>query len=204
MTRSALLFSLAALVVLSAAAAALGKERVEATLKTRIPLSATPGEQLTVAWKLVAVDEDGKRRPFGAGGVFIKLLSASGGRATVAFAEGDRGETGTFRARPVVPEGGIGGILIGLRGIASGPTGSTTSDVYFSVKNPPPASATAPMEARGEPTSARASESPSNGSVATWIAVLALISPLALAALGIVEWQRRRRSKGVSLPGIGA
>ena len=179
---------------------ALAKGEVEATLKTRIPPNAFPGEQLTIAWKLVAADEDGKRRPFGAGGVFIKLLSASGGRATVAFAEGDGGRTGNFRASVIVPEGGIGGILIGLRGLASGPAGSRTSDLYFPVKNNPlPAAAPAEREVSGEAPPSRSREAESNSSASAWLGVLAITLSLALAGLAVDLWQRRRRNRDLSM-----
>jgi hypothetical protein len=196
--RHLLVVLLASIAAGVAATPAAGKEDVEATLDTQIPLNPSPGEQLWVAWTLTYIDEQGKRQPFGAGGVFIRLFSASDGKATTGVASGDGGRTGEFDATVVVPEGGIGKIAIGLHGIASGPTGSWTSDVYFPVKNSPfpvvAKSAPVPPESASAPsasaTSAPSSES-GDGRLATWIGVLALVFSLMLGSLGVLVWRRR-------------
>jgi hypothetical protein len=128
-----------ALVALGAAATALvaalpaaGKEGVEATLLTRIPLDAPAGTRLEVAWRLTYLDH-GRRRPFGAGGVFVRLRSATGASAETAFAGGQ----GDYRATVVVPKGGIGDVQIGLQGWTSGPGGTRESDLLFPITNDP-------------------------------------------------------------------
>jgi hypothetical protein len=129
-------FALAALATaataLVAALPAAGKEGVEATLLTRIPLDAPAGTRLEVAWRLSYRDH-GRRRPFGAGGVFVRLRSAAGAGAETGFASG----TGNYRATVVVPKGGIGDVQIGLQGWTSGPGGTRESDLLFPITNDP-------------------------------------------------------------------
>lgn len=192
MKRRLLAILLGAIAAGVAATPALGKEGVEATLETSIPLNASPGEQVTVAWTLASVDERGKRQPFGAGGVFIRLVSASGEEPTTSVASGDNGE---YEATVRVPEGGIGGVAIGLHGISSGPTGTSQSDVYFPVTNNPlPAPTLAQLEVRDDVTPARPTGSGSNGLASTWVAVLVVAPLLALGSLAIVLRNRRRVS----------
>jgi len=114
--------------LLLAAPVALGKENVTARLLTPLRLDAAPGERLTVVWALGEVDEQGRREPFNAIGVFVRLLSASGGRPTTGFATPDAHPQGRYDARVTVPEGGIGGVQVGLRG---------SSDTLFPLENDP-------------------------------------------------------------------
>jgi hypothetical protein len=129
-------FALAALATTAAALVgalpAAAKEGVKATLLTRIPLDAPDGTRLEVAWRLIYLDH-GRRRPFGANGVFVRLRSAAGGGAETGFASG----AGDYRATVVVPKGGIGDVQIGLRGWTSGPSGTRESDVLFPISNDP-------------------------------------------------------------------
>lgn len=110
--RLAIAVAASLLVAAAAAPPAPAKGDVRATLTTVPPTDAEPGSTVTVAWTLQSVHA-GVREPFGAGGVFVQLRSATGAAATIADATG-RG--GAFRARATVPEGGIGGLRIGLRG----------------------------------------------------------------------------------------
>lgn len=156
---------------LAAGSAALAKEGVDARLLTPLRADAAPGEQLTVAWALAGTDEHGRRQPFNAIGVFVRLVSASGGRPTIGFATPDAHPQGRYDAHVVVPEGGIGAVQIGLRG---------TSDVLFPLENDPFAA-----PARG---SATTQEATSDNSLPAWPA-LAL-----LAVLGAVIWRARWRT----------
>jgi hypothetical protein len=110
------------LVVLVPSAGA--KEGVWAELVTLPPAAALPGEQIQVSWTLQFLD-NGVRKPFGAGGVFIKLLDAAHGAPTTAVSQRS---DGFFEAMVRVPAGGIGGLQIGIHG---------TTDVYFPVRNNP-------------------------------------------------------------------
>jgi hypothetical protein len=124
-------FALVAALVAAAPLAA--KEGVKATLTTPIPLDAKPGTPLKVGWTL-AYQEDGKRHAFGAGGVFVRLLSASGGKTETAYASQTTGE---FTATVTVPDGGIGDVQIGLMGIRSDATGTHYAPGFFPITNDP-------------------------------------------------------------------
>ena len=190
--RAVLVAALAATAVGLTAAPASAKEDVEATLTAPVPLDAAPGDEITVAWKLFSVDDEGERQPFGASGVIVQLESASGGTPTVGFATGDGGGKGSFEAVALVPEGGIGGIAIGLGGTVSDPTGTRASYVYFPVTNSPLRAVTDPtlLEAVAAP-GAPAPVASSGGSSGIWITVLALAGLGALTA--VVVLLRRRR-----------
>jgi hypothetical protein len=122
----------AAAVALVAALPAAGKEGVQATLLTRIPLDAPAGKRLEVAWTLTYRDH-GRRRPFGANGVFVRLRSGSGASAETGFASGN----GEYRATVVVPAGGIGDVQIGLQGWTNDAAGTRESDALFPITNDP-------------------------------------------------------------------
>jgi hypothetical protein len=152
----ALLVATTALVCALPAAA---KDGVKATLTSDLPLDAERGTRLRVAWTLAYVD-DGRRRLFGAGGVFVRLVSASGAAAETAFAREDRGR---YTATVTVPEGGIGDVEVGLRGWVSGEVERRPSDMLFPITNdpvpgvlrvasPPPNHPSAERSARGERT----------------------------------------------------
>ena len=174
-------------VALAASAAAMpaaAKEDVRATL-TSIPMSARPGEKIAVAWKLFYVDDGGRRRPFGASGVFVRLASASGAEASEAFSPDDGYPTGEYEASVVVPEGGIGDVAIGLMGWQSDATGTRRADMLFPIANEP-----APTATIASPASARR-PSPAGSSACALVAAAAA----ALAALaGALLLLRRRRA----------
>src|SRR5687767_2498850 len=111
--RACALAGAVALCVLLAVPEALAKEGVRAKLDTAAPLHAKSGQTIRLAWSLSYSDR-GVRRHFGASGVFVRLLSASGGRPVKVAGTG--GRLGRYVAEVTVPEGGIGGIRIGLEG----------------------------------------------------------------------------------------
>ena len=120
-----------------AAQPAAAKEGVRATLNTVIPLDASPGTKLKVAWRLAYVDENGRRRPFGANAVFVRLLSRTGSGAKTAYVPSGPYSDGEYSATVAVPEGGIRDIQIGLRGFTSGANGTHNADVLFPITNDP-------------------------------------------------------------------
>jgi len=122
----------AAVIALASGLPASAKEGVKATLTTPIPLGAREGTQLTVGWKLFYL-EHGHRKPFGAGDIFVRLRSKSGGKPSEAF--GTPGRSG--HATVVVPQGGIGDIQIGLMGWSSGPGGTHRAAMFFPITNDP-------------------------------------------------------------------
>jgi hypothetical protein len=86
-----------------------------------------------VVWALGGPDEQGRRQPFNAIGVFVRLQSASGGRPTVGFATPEAHPQGRYDAQVAVPRGGIGGVQIGLGGSSDG----GASGMLFPLENDP-------------------------------------------------------------------
>jgi hypothetical protein len=176
-----------------AAAPAFAKEDVEATLTSTIPVDASRGQEITISWRLESVDDEGRRRPFGAAGVFVQLESRSGGLPSVGFASGDGGRDGAFEALVVVPDGGIGGIAIGLGGTVSDATGTRPSYVYFPVTNSPLPAVTDPSPPDTAPTPTPAEPVAGSGdSSGIWIAALAPAGVAALAGIIVLVLRRRR------------
>jgi hypothetical protein len=155
-----------------------------------LPLSAKPGTHLRVGWTLASV-ENGRRHPFGASGVFVRLLSASGAPASRAFASGD----GTYTATVVVPDGGISDVQIGIRGWTSGPNGTRESDLLFPITNDPLPGA--PRIA--SPGSAPVSK-PTNGDRAPWILAIVAGSLVAIGLLAVGLVRRRRANRNEPRP----
>lgn len=125
------------LAVLPALAMVLGgpaaaKAESQAWLKTDIPLGAAPGTSIRIEWQVL--DREGG--PFNAIGMFVRLISASGAKATEGSASADAHPTGDYEANVPIPEGGIGGIEFGLAGTASGPSiPAHRSDMIFPLMN---------------------------------------------------------------------
>ena len=126
------LAGLAALALLTALPAA-AKEGVKATLTSEVPLRAEPGTPLTVRWTL-SYAEDGKRRPFEAGGLYVRLRGVSRAHTETAWAGGDRG---SYWAHVTVPKSGIGDIEFGLVGWQTDARGSRRADAIFPITNDP-------------------------------------------------------------------
>jgi len=129
--RAALALALLAAAALATALPAEGKEGVVATLTTAIPRGAPEGARLTVGWTLTAVDEQGRRQPFGASELYVRLRSPDGGATETGWA---RGQTGSYLATVRVPRGGIGAVELGIRGYVNG---TTPSDSAFPLTNDP-------------------------------------------------------------------
>ena len=130
------MLALAAATALAAAPLAPTKEGARARLTARLPLGAPPGATIRIGWKVDAPDGHGGRQPFGARGMFVRLLSRTGAASTTAADDGRTGSVGRYTARVRVPAGGIGGIRTGLHGWNDrGP-----SDLLFPLENDPFAS----------------------------------------------------------------
>jgi hypothetical protein len=180
-----------------AALPAAGKEAVKATLATNVPLDAEPGTRLSVAWTLSYAEGDRRRHPFGANGVFVRLLSASGARAETGFAPAGAYASGEYAASVVVPEGGIGDVEIGLRGWTSGAGGTRRSDFLFPITNDP-----VPGSARvASPPSEQAVSERADGGSTDWIFVVGLASLLAMCALAVVVARRAMQTTRSRLTG---
>ncbi len=176
----------AVLVTLAAAGSvAWGKDSVKATLAPQFPLNAKPGAQVRVSWTLSYRGHDGKREPFGGQGVFVRLRSASGAASTVATATFQAG--GSYAATVTVPEGGIGGVQIGIHGLSS--VGGR-ADLLFPITNDP-----VHGQARLVPN---ASPTPTTrGSSSPWVpGLLALAAITVVAGAGILLILRLRPRHG--------
>jgi hypothetical protein len=174
---------------------ALGKDGVRARVEAPVSLAAAPGSTLTIVWTLSST-EGGRRRPFGAAEVFVRLRSASGGKSTKAHGQGG---IGRYVARVTVPRGGIGGIDFGLEGmryLGGGPGRGRPedADVYFPLDNDPfavPAGA-----ARGSRTQRRAAAD-TGRRVVLWLGAAGLLGAL---ALGLTARRARASRAGPALP----
>jgi hypothetical protein len=135
-------FLLIVALALVAAGAAGAKEGVEATILSTIPRDATPGSTVHIEWRLAEVNSG---QPFGAGGVFVRLVGARG-ETTTADARTIR--PGTFAANVGVPDGGIRRIRIGLHSLSSGPRGTSRADLFFRIVNDPMTDVWTPLRRR--------------------------------------------------------
>lgn len=190
---SALVLACMGAAALIAAPAASAKEDAKATLITRVPLDAPAGTELEVTWRLFYVDENGERQPFGANGVFVRLLSASGASSEEGVAPVGSYDTGEYKATVVVPEGGIRDIELGLMGWVSDVNGTRRSDLIFPITNDP--------IPRPGPITSPAPDGPVPGASdiapAIWILVVAA-SLLSVLALVIAAFVMRRRYRATA------
>ena len=123
---------LAAVLALPAAAGA--KEDVVARVLTPISRDAEPGAKVTVVWRLTVV-EAGKRRPFRAGYVFVRLVGRNGARTPLAYGV-EAGSGGRYRARVRVPRGGVRRIEIGIMGTVCDGGGCRPGPRLFRIAGP--------------------------------------------------------------------
>jgi hypothetical protein len=193
--RSLLLVVLAGVSLLLVAAPAHGKTGVRARLSSGVPLAAAPGERITLRWTLGYRDEKGRWRPgFDACGVFVRLVSASGGRPTVGF-DSDGAcrvhPNGSYAAEVIVPEGGVGEVQIGLRGTTDVRYGGrpTAAGLFFPLDNDSAAAPAAATPSSEHPASA----APGAPQLAVWVTFASLA---ALAIIAAALHPRRRASGG--------
>jgi hypothetical protein len=127
---------LLAVLAVAPAPAAEAKERVVARVLTPIARDAEPGSRVTVVWTLTLV-EAGKRRPFGAGYVFVRLFGQRGARTATAYGLHTR-RPGRYRATVRIPRGGVARVAIGVMGTTCGgqPRSCRPSPRYFPIAGP--------------------------------------------------------------------
>ena len=130
MSRLLAFLALAAVASVVAATPTAAKEGVVARVLTPIPRNSEPGAKLKIVWTLSYV-EGGKRRPFGAGGVFIRLFGADGARSPRVYAS--QVGPGRYRPRVRVPRGGVQRVVIGLMGTACDSAGCRPSPALFRI-----------------------------------------------------------------------
>jgi hypothetical protein len=120
MTRRHVVVAAVVLGALAAAAGAAGKGRAEVRLTKPLPLAAAPGTTIRVHWSVQTIDERGRAGPFDAIGMFVRLLSRTGAATSEGVASAREHPDGRYSASVVVPEGGIGGVRLGLHASPSG------------------------------------------------------------------------------------
>jgi hypothetical protein len=116
-----------------AATPAAAKEGVQARVLVPIPRGAAPGTQVTMVWTLSSA-QAGRRVPFSAEGVFVRLLGRDGRRSSREWAV--QVEPGRYRARLRIPRGGVQRVVIGLMGTSCGASGCRPSPAIFKVVGP--------------------------------------------------------------------
>ena len=125
---------------------ALAKGPATARFVTPLPAGAPPGATLQLEVEVSVVGEDGEPVPMKGSPVFIRLSGSTGAASEAA---GDEVRPGAYRARVVVPDGGIARVEVGLRGTATYPDGSSErSDWLFEIEGPvfaPDGAAAAPV-----------------------------------------------------------
>jgi hypothetical protein len=121
----------AALVALGVVAAPAGaKDGVVARVLTPIPRAVEPGMRIPVTWTLTSV-EAGKRRPFGGGYAFVRLVGRDGSRSPRVY--GTNPAPGRYRATVRVPSGGVTRVVIGIMGTACGQDGCRPAPKHFRI-----------------------------------------------------------------------
>jgi len=129
--RRSIVFALT--LTLAAAAPAAAKEGAQAHLLTPLPSHANAGAVVTVKWTVDATGANGKRVPFGAIGMFVRLVGRNGASTTATAPQ--HGQPYSVRIR--VPRGGIRNIQVGLHGWALTPTGKHPAPELFPITNNP-------------------------------------------------------------------
>jgi hypothetical protein len=116
----------ASLLVASASA----KEGVVARVLTPIDREAAPRTRVTVGWTLTLV-ENGKRRPFGGGYAFVRLVGRGGSSSPRVY--GTNPGPGRYRATVRVPRGGVARVIFGIMGSRCDPDGCRPAPKRFPI-----------------------------------------------------------------------
>lgn len=122
--------ALAVAVATLAVPAAFAKEGAQAHLLAPLPAHPTPGTLITVRWTVDVPGTDGKRVPFGAIGMFVRLVGQNGTSTRVTAPE----TRPPYRVQIRVPRGGIRRIRFGLQGTSCGPAGCAPSPLFFPLR----------------------------------------------------------------------
>ena len=115
---------------LSVAGVAAAKGGALASLDTPIPVDAEPGTEIDVAWRAWTPD-GGSDWPFSGSPVFIRLVSADGGRSTESMGREIPPGSGHYEATIAIPSGGVRRVEVGLFGESCVEGSCTRSDLPF-------------------------------------------------------------------------
>jgi hypothetical protein len=121
---------LAAVFAVLAAPAASAKEGAQEHLLARLPAHPRAGSLITIRWSVDVPGTPGKRQPFGAIGMFVRLRSRSGVTTNATAPQYEPPYHVSIR----VPAGGIRSIRFGLMGTSCGPSGCKPSPMFFPLR----------------------------------------------------------------------
>ena len=121
------LLPFAVALAIAAAPAASAKEGARAHLVAPLPAHPAAGSKITVRWSVDVPGADGTRVPFGANGMFIRLVGLNG-TSTQATAPQYQPP---YRVRVRVPAGGIHRVRFGLMGTGCDASGCRPSPIFF-------------------------------------------------------------------------
>jgi hypothetical protein len=124
------LLPFAAVVAALAAPAASAKEGAQAHVLTPLPARPAPGSLITVRWSVDVPGAHGTREPFGAIGMFVRLVSRNGASISVTA----RQYQPPYQVRIRVPAGGVRVVRFGLHGTSCGPSGCHPSPMFFPLR----------------------------------------------------------------------
>ena len=99
---------------------------------TPVERDAAPGSRVSIGWTLTRV-QDGKRRPFGGGYAFVRLVGLAASSPRVL---GTNPAPGRYRATVTVPRGGIARVEIGIMGSRCDATGCRPAPKLFPIRGP--------------------------------------------------------------------
>lgn len=112
------------------ASTALAKEGAQAHFLAPLPTHPRPGSLIIVSWSVDVPGAHGKRTPFGAVGMFVRLVARNG---TFTSATAQQYQP-PYSARVRVPASGIASVRFGLEGTSCGPSGCKPSPAFFPLR----------------------------------------------------------------------
>lgn len=118
---------LAIAIAMLAVPAASAKEGAQAHLLAPLPAHAHVGSLINVRWSVDVPGTHGKRRAFGAIGMFVRLLGRGGLTTTATAPQYEP----PYHVRIRIPAGGIRSVRFGLMGTSCGPAGCKPSPIFF-------------------------------------------------------------------------
>lgn len=119
---------LAAFVAALAVPAASAKEGAQAHPLAPLPTHPLAGSLISIRWSVDLPGAEGRRRPFGAIRMFVRLLGRDGAATNATAPRYDP----PYHVRVRVPAGDI--IRFGLMGTSCGPSGCKPSPLYFPLR----------------------------------------------------------------------
>ena len=194
---------------LSLAGVAAAKDGALASLDTPIPVDAEPGTEIDVAWRAWMPD-GGTDWPFSGSPVFIRLVSAHGGRSTETMGRENPVGSGHYSATIAIPSGGMGRVEVGLFGESCVEGTCARSDLLFELpedqREPQsaaaprvvPAAAAAPRAEGRAVTTAAAATDPSAG-----LPIAVAIIGAGVLLLVVVATALTRRARTAAAAGRG-